>query len=43
MALRGYLRQRLVFDWLPRNEKLFKEHLKSKSYWFSPQLVNMTK
>ena len=43
MALRDYLRQRFLEQWLPQNGELFKEHLQSKGYWFGPQLVNMTK
>ena len=43
MALRHYLRQRFLERWLPQNGELFKEHLRSKGYCFSPQLVNMTK
>lgn len=43
MALRQYLRQRFLGRWLPHNGELFKEHLRSKGYWFSPQIVNMTK
>jgi len=43
MALLQYLSQRFVERWLPQNGELFKEHLQQKGYWFSPQLVNMTK
>jgi hypothetical protein len=42
-ALRGYLEQRFLFEWLPENGGLFKEHLRQKGYWFRPELVNMTK
>jgi len=43
MAVRHYLKQRFLECWLPQNGELFKEHLQQKGYWFSPQLVNMTK
>jgi len=43
MALRHYLKQRFLECWLPQSGELFKEHLQQKGYWFSPQLVNMTK
>lgn len=43
MALRHYLRQRLLECWLPQNGEVFKEHLQQKRYWFGPQLANMTK
>lgn len=42
-ALRDYLSQRFLFEWLPANGRLFKEHLRDKGYWFRPELVNMTK
>ena len=43
MALRHYLRQRFLVQWLPQNGEHFKEHLQQKGYWFGQQLVNMTK
>jgi hypothetical protein len=43
MALRDYLRQRFLVSWLPQNGELFKEHLQTKGYCFSPKVLNMTK
>ena len=38
-ALRDYLRQIFLFDWLPDHRELVKEHLLLKGFLFEPKLT----